>query len=182
MALSATVHVIELELADVDRNVYETLTLRVARHPSESGPYLIARVIAYALEYSEDLAFSKGLGSADEPAVWAYDPSGQLLAWIEVGTPDPARVHKARKAADDVAVYCHKDPYAWLKSLAAAKVHARDTIRLYLLDRRFVEALAETLERRVAWSLTRSEGTLYVQAGALSLTAPLTRLPWPQAE
>jgi uncharacterized protein YaeQ len=33
VALSATVYTFDIELADVDRHVYETLALRVARHP-----------------------------------------------------------------------------------------------------------------------------------------------------
>ena len=48
MALSATVYHLQIELSDVDRGVYEALDLRVARHPSESMPYLLTRVIAYA--------------------------------------------------------------------------------------------------------------------------------------
>ena len=49
MALSATVYHFQIELSDVDRDVYESLDLRVARHPSESTPYLLTRVIAARL-------------------------------------------------------------------------------------------------------------------------------------
>jgi hypothetical protein len=34
----------QIELSDVDRGVYESLDLRVARHPSESARYLLMRV------------------------------------------------------------------------------------------------------------------------------------------
>ena len=50
MALGATVHNFDIDLADADRGVYETLALRVARHPSESDEYLIVRVLAYCLD------------------------------------------------------------------------------------------------------------------------------------
>ena len=50
MALQATVHVFRVSLADSDRGVYETLELRVARHPSESAEYLVTRLLAYCLE------------------------------------------------------------------------------------------------------------------------------------
>ena len=46
MAVGATVHNFDVDLADSDRDVYETLALRVARHPSESDEFLIARVLA----------------------------------------------------------------------------------------------------------------------------------------
>src|ERR1019366_5481520 len=60
MALSATVYVFTVRLADADRGVYETLNLRVAQHPSESPEYLITRVLGFCLEYTEGIAFSKG--------------------------------------------------------------------------------------------------------------------------
>ena len=46
MALTATIYNFDIDLSDSDRNVYETLSLRVAQHPSESDEYLIARVLA----------------------------------------------------------------------------------------------------------------------------------------
>jgi hypothetical protein len=44
-------YVFTVRLADADRAVYETLTLRVAQHPSESPEFLVARVLAFCLEY-----------------------------------------------------------------------------------------------------------------------------------
>jgi uncharacterized protein YaeQ len=57
MALSATIYNFDIQLADADRNVYESLALRVARHPSESSDYLFTRVLAYCLEHTEGLTF-----------------------------------------------------------------------------------------------------------------------------
>jgi uncharacterized protein YaeQ len=42
--LTATIYNFDIDLADHDRNVFETLALRVARHPSESEEYLWTRV------------------------------------------------------------------------------------------------------------------------------------------
>ena len=36
VALGATMYVFEVRLSDTDRGVYETLTIRAARHPSET--------------------------------------------------------------------------------------------------------------------------------------------------
>jgi len=49
MALTATVHHVQVTLSDVDREVYEKLDLRLARHPSESVRYLLTRLLAYCL-------------------------------------------------------------------------------------------------------------------------------------
>ena len=73
MALSATVYHLQIELSDVDRGVYESLDLRLARHPSETMRYLLTRVIGYCLCYEPGIAFSKGLSNTEEPAVWARD-------------------------------------------------------------------------------------------------------------
>ncbi|HYQ82525.1 MAG TPA: YaeQ family protein, partial [Rubrobacter sp.] len=45
MALTATVYNFSIQLADVDRAVYETLELRVARQPSETAEYMLMRVL-----------------------------------------------------------------------------------------------------------------------------------------
>src|SRR5687768_11035084 len=115
MALGATVYNLDIDLADSDRGVYETLALRVARHPSESDEYLIARVLAYCVEYAEGIEFSRGgLSDPDEPPIAVRDLTGALRAWIDVGTPDAARLHKASKLCPRVAVYTQKDPSPWL--------------------------------------------------------------------
>ena len=101
-------YVFEVRLADADRAVFEVLTIRAARHPSETPEYLLTRLIAYCLEYSEGIAFSKGLSDPDEPAISVRDLTGAMLAWIEVGVPDASRLHKAAKAAPTVAVYSHR--------------------------------------------------------------------------
>ena len=49
-----------IELSDIDRSVYKSLDFRVAQHPSEIAPYLLSRVLAYALSYQEGLEFASG--------------------------------------------------------------------------------------------------------------------------
>ena len=92
MALTATIYNFDIDLADSDRGVYETLALRVAQHPSESDDYLMTRVIAYVMEYADGIEFSAGgLSNPDEPALTVRDLTGALRSWIEVGTPDADR-------------------------------------------------------------------------------------------
>src|SRR3954465_10384218 len=110
MALTATIYTFDIDLADADRGVYESLALRVARHPSEAEEYLLTRVLAYAMEFADGIEFSRGLSDPDEPAIAIRDLTGAIRAWIEIGTPDAARLHKASKASPRVAIYTHKDP------------------------------------------------------------------------
>ena len=76
MALTATIHNFDVELADGDRHVYESLALRIARHPSESEEYLVARLLAYLLEYAEGIEFSRGVSDPDEPTIHIYAEGG----------------------------------------------------------------------------------------------------------
>src|SRR6185503_17046000 len=123
MALSSTVFVFDIDLADADRQVYETLSLRVARHPSESDEFLVARVLAYCLEYREGIEFSRGLCDADEPPIAVRDLTGRYVSWIDVGTPSAERLHRAAKAAARVAVYIHKEHRQWLAEISGARIH-----------------------------------------------------------
>ena len=154
MALTATIYNFDIDLSDSDRGVYETVALRAAQHPSESNEYLIARVLAYLLEYAEGIEFSRGVSEPDEPTISIRDLTGKLTTWIEIGTPDSARLHKASKAAQRVAVYCHKEGSQWLKGLAAAGLPRAEDIELYAFDRAFIGDMASRLERRVAFSMS----------------------------
>ncbi len=176
MALTATIYNFDVELADSDRHVYESLALRVARHPSESEEYLVARLLAYLLEYSEGIEFSRGVSSPEEPAIVVRDLTGAIRTWIDVGTPDAARLHKASKTASRVAVYTHKDPAQFLKQLAGAKIHRAETLELYALDRALVSQLVARLDRRVAFSLSINDRELYVSIGSENLSGKVSQL------
>ena len=176
MALGATLYNFDIELADNDRHVYESLALRVAQHPSESDEYLIARVLAYLLEFAEGLEFSRGISDPDEPTMAVRDRTGAITAWIDVGAPAAARLHKASKAAGRVAVYTHRDPRQFLKQLADERIHRAEALELYAIDRTLVEALVARLERRVAFSVSVTDRELYVSIGTDTLTGLVVRL------
>jgi uncharacterized protein YaeQ len=176
MALTATIYNFDIELSDTDRHVYETLALRVARHPSESEEFLVARVIAYLLEYAEGIEFSRGVSTPDEPTIAVRDLTGALTVWIDIGTPDAARLHKASKLAPRVAVYTHKDPTQFLKQLAGKTIHNAEALELYAIDRTLVSALVARLERRIAFGVSVSDRELYVSIGSDQITGSVVRL------
>jgi uncharacterized protein YaeQ len=177
VALSATIYNFAIELADADRDVYESLELRAARHPSESEEYFVTRVLAYALEYSEGIAFSRGISDPEEPAITIRDLTGAMTTWIEVGAPDAARLHKASKAAPRVVVYTHKDPQQLMRNLAGERIHRAAAIELYAVDRGLVRELAARLERRMTFSMSVAGQTIYLSIDAATLSGGITRLP-----
>jgi uncharacterized protein YaeQ len=170
MALSSTMYVFTVRLADADRAVYESLLLRVAQHPSETPEYLVARVLAYCLEYAEGISFSRGLSDPEEPAILVRNLTGDLQAWIEVGLPEAARLHKAGKAARRVVVYAHRDVEPWLARLEGERIHRGEALEIYAVDRELIAGLVSRLERRMEFDLSVSERTLYLSLGDTTLS------------
>jgi uncharacterized protein YaeQ len=175
MALSATVYHFEIALSDSDRGVYESLSFRVAQHPSETGEYLATRVLAYCLEYTRGLNFSKGLSEPDVPALTVHDLTGVLTSWIEVGLPEPARLHKAAKACPRVVVYAHRDVSAWLPRLAGESIHRAGAIEIYAVDLPLIAAFAAQLTRRMKFDCVASDRHLYLSFGENTLSGSVTR-------
>ena len=176
MALGATIYNFDIELADNDRQVYESLALRVARHPSESEEHMIARVLAYVLEFTEGIAFSRGVSDPDDPTIAIRDLTGAITTWIDIGVPDATRLHRASKAAARVAVYTHKDPAQFLAHLANKRIHNVERLESYAIDRALVAALVARLERRVAFSASVTDRELYISIGAENFTGSIVSL------
>jgi len=163
MALPATMRKIQVALADSDRGIYEQLELRVAQHPSESDRYLVARVIARALEHGDGLEFSKGGVSDDtEPALVQRDLRGDLVAWIEIGSPSADRMHKATKASPRVVVYTWKNPEQLVDAIRERGVHRAEEIELFAMSTDWLDSIAATLDRTNTWELAVSGGVLYL--------------------
>ena len=176
MALTATIYNFDIDLADSDRGVYESIALRVAQHPSESDEYLIGRVLAYLLEYTEGIEFSRGVSEPDEPMIAVRDLTGRIQSWIDIGTPDGARLHKASKATERVVVYCHKDPNQWLKQLLDAKIHRAGALELYAIDRTLVADLVTRMDRRMSFAVSISGRELFIAIGSDNLTGHVSAL------
>jgi uncharacterized protein YaeQ len=183
MALPATVYRMTINLSDVDRGVYETLELRLARHPSETVKYLLTRVLAYALSYEDGIAFSKGgLSNSDEPPVAIHDATGLLLAWIDVGMPSAERLHKASKAARRVALFTSGDVELLRRDAASRPIHRAEALAIWRFEPSFLAALETYVTRDTTFELVRTEGQLYATIGGAMIEGRIERLafaaPW----
>lgn len=179
MALTSTIHRFQIQLSDVDRGVYESLDLRVAQHPSESAQRMLARVLAYVLRHEEGIDFGRGLSTVEEPALWVKDLRGEVTAWIDVGFPAATRLHRASKTGARVFVYVYaaKSAAPWLAEMAKATIHRKDEVEAWALPSELLDALEARLERNVSWSVTVSDGRLYVQQGDDTFEGTPERLP-----
>jgi uncharacterized protein YaeQ len=174
LAQTATIYNVTIDFSDLDRGVYETFDLRVARHPSETVEYMLVRLLAYCLEYEEGIALTEGLSSGDEPALVVRDLTGRMTAWIEVGLPDAARLHRGSKLAGRAAIYTHRDARQLLTQLSGAKIHRAGEIRIRAFDRPAIEELAALIERRASLAISVSDGELLVALGERTFTLAMT--------
>ena len=180
MALTATLYTFDIALSLVDRNVYERLAIKAACHPSESDEYLLTRVLAYCLEYTEGIAFSKGgISDSVDPAITIKDFTGAWRSWIEVGSPDAARLHQASKASPRVALYTHKEPRLLFRGYEGQRIHKAESVEVFAMDRELLSALAAKLDRRNAWTLSATEGHLYLDVGGETLEGTVESLKLP---
>lgn len=170
MALTSTIYTAVVDLSDVDRGVYESLDLRLAMHPSESAEYFVTRLLAYCLEYTPGIEFTTGLSNGEEPAIVVRDLTGRLTGWIEVGSPDAERLHRAAKLAERVAVYSHREPRTLLSQLEGKRIHRAAEIPIVFFDRAFMAAFVEKLDRRMRLSLSVTERHLYLDVNGASLS------------
>lgn len=178
MTLTATLYTFEIDLADHDRSVYDTLVVRAARHPSESEEFLWTRVLAFAAEYREGIEFSRGgLSDPDAPAIAVRDLTGRMTSWIDVGLPEAERLHRAMKATPRVAVYAHRDPAPLLRRFEGEKIHRAGALEFYAVDQPLLSGLVPLLARRMAFALAITESEWHVSIGDATLAGLLRRLP-----
>lgn len=176
MAQPSTLYRFHISLSDIDRGVYESLDLRIAKHPSEIDHFLLSRVLAYCLNYGQGLEFPPGgLSDPDQPALRLMNERGNIEMWIEIGNPSPKKLHKASKAANNLKVYTYKNAELLLKEMAAEKVHKAEAIEIYSFAPKFLDQLALWLERDNEWNVVAQEGSLSVSSSKGSLEGELSR-------
>jgi uncharacterized protein YaeQ len=175
MALTATLYHLDIALSDSDRGVYEALDLRVARHPSETMRYMLARTVALCLLWEDGIAFSKGLSTNDEPAVWLREPDGRIRLWVDVGQPGAERLHKASKAAARVVVCTYPDRSGLERSIAGARIHRAEHIEVLALPAALLDELSAVTDKKTHWDFVHTGGQIYVTVGNRTVEGPVTR-------
>jgi uncharacterized protein YaeQ len=179
MALPSTVYRASVQLSDLDRQVYEQLQTTIAKHPSETAERLVARLLAYALCFEEQLGFTKGVGSGDEPDLWSKGADGRVRLWVEVGTPDPERLAKSCRHVERAILFvCGPTQSRWLTQ-HLQKLAASRNLTVIGIDLDFLGKLVGNLQRAINWSLTVTEGALYLTVGDQTLETTLQHLNGP---
>ena len=176
MALPSIIYRATMEIADVDRGVYDTVQTTVARHPSETEERLVLRLLALALFYQPELSFTRGICAGDEPDLWLKGPDDRVLLWVEVGLPEAERLLKACRHAGKVALLAGgRATWNW-EQQHLPKLAGSGNLAVAALDQGFISKLTERLERSIAWSVTVTESTLYLAGGGGTLETSVRML------
>ena len=171
---ATTLYKFQIELSDIQRAMYQTLDFRIAQHPSESIPYMLTRILAYVLNFHEDLAFAPtGLHDPDAAAINIPEVNGGFKTLIEIGSPSARKLHKATKSAQTVKVYTYKNPLTLVEEIKADKVHRANEIEIYSLSPTFLAEIEPLLKRDNRWGILFNDGTITIQAGDLSVSGEL---------
>jgi uncharacterized protein YaeQ len=168
MALKPTIYKAQIELADSDRNCFESLSLTLAKHPSETLERMVVRLLAYCLSCTRGLEFTKGISTADEPDLWVHSDTGEIQNWIEVGHPETPRLRKACGRARQVSVYAFaKSTPTWWR-LNSEALNALPHLQVWQLDWTEVQAAANLIERTVQLNASIVGGIIYLDNGSAS--------------
>lgn len=177
MALKSTVYKADLQVSDMDRHYYQNHALTIAQHPSETDERMMVRVLAFALNADDALAFGKGLSSDDEPDLWRKELTGEVDLWIELGQPDEQRIRRAAGRARRVIVYTYSGRGAevWWKKMSQA-VGRTKNVSVVDIDPVTVEALAALTQRTMQLQFMVQDGEAQVISGDAIVPIVLTPL------
>jgi uncharacterized protein YaeQ len=175
MALKATVFKASLNVADMDRHYYQDHTLTIARHPSETDLRMMTRLAVYSLNADEQLSFTKGISTDDEPDLWIKDYSNQIKHWIELGQPDEKRIRQACAKAEKVSIYCYSGHGAqlWWEQISP-QLERFEHLRVINLDATALESLAQLADRSMDLSAFIQDGEISISNGDANIGVPQT--------
>jgi len=176
MALKATIYKANIELADMDRNYYDSLQLTIAQHPSETAQRLIVRILAYILNAHQDLQFGKGVSDENEAAIWQKNYSDEIELWIELGQLDEKRLKKASNQAKSVKLYCYGSSAKTWWDQAESSLRKFNRLTIELFTQETCDALVKLLSRNMDFQCSIQDGQLWLSSGNETLLVETTKL------
>jgi uncharacterized protein YaeQ len=174
MAISSTINKVSLNIADIDRHYYQSHELTVAQHPSETDLRFMMRLIAFMANASEQLCFTKGLSTNDEPELWQKTLTDDIELWIELGQPDEKRIRKACGRAQQVIVYTYDERKAkvWWEQMQE-KLQRFNNLKVFRINAKGVDSMAK---RSMQLQCNIQDGEIYLNDDNSSFTISLDRL------
>ena len=163
MAQKATIYKVELSVSDMDRHYYETHKLTVAKHPSETDERLMVRLLAFALNANEQLEFSRGLSTDDEPDLWEKSLSGETELWVTLGLPSEKIIRQSCGKAKEVIIYSYggRTAEVWWDKIKNSTTRF-ENLKVINLAEAETSKLAQQANRSMKLQVNIQEGDLMV--------------------
>lgn len=132
MAAGSSIYKASINLANLNTNYYEDLSLTIAMHPSENEVRMMYRLLAYLYSAHERLEFADGLGNPDLPDIWQKDLRGDIEHWVDLGQPDEKRIKKASSRSEKVSIFTYTPSKAltWFDKIKS-KVKTNKKLNIY---------------------------------------------------
>jgi uncharacterized protein YaeQ len=181
MAIKATIYKATLQIDDLDRQLYVSHDITIARHPSETDERMMIRMLAFALNVPANndrglLEFGKDMWDADEPALVQRDLTGQLEHWIEIGQPDEKQIQRLSGRSRRVSIYSFASSTpVWWKGLADKLSRAKNVV-IWEVPAAQSQALSALAQRTMHLHVTRQEDSVWFTEGEKSVEVVPVRL------
>ncbi|NRA84971.1 MAG: YaeQ family protein [Gammaproteobacteria bacterium] len=163
MATKATIFKANINVADMDREVYLDKNLTVAQHPSETVQRMMLRIVAWALNANDQLGFTKGLSDEDQPDLWQVSYSDEIELWVDLGTPDEKRIKKGSVRGKKSVIYTYGENSArnWWKQ-QQSNARKFKNLEVYFIDDQSMTALADAATRTMNLQFTIQGGEVWL--------------------
>jgi uncharacterized protein YaeQ len=179
MALTASIFKVQLHISDMDRHYYQSHTVTLAQHPSENDLRMMVRLMAFVLNAHEELSFTKGLSTQDEPDVWHKTLSDEIELWIELGQLEEKRLRQACGKAKKVIIYTYNDKQAgpWLTQMQP-HFSRQKSLEVYHINSHASEQLAKLVAKNMELQVSIQDGEVFVSSEQGDVTfTPEQRFP-----
>ncbi|RHW74925.1 YaeQ family protein [Colwellia sp. RSH04] len=180
MALKSTIYKANIELADMDRNYYDSLQLTIAKHPSETDQRMMVRLIAFLLNAHTDLSFGKGVSDEDEAAISLVNYSGEINLWIELGQVDEKRLKKACNKAEQVKLYSYGASVNTWWSQVENALNKFGKLTVEYFEQETCDALVNFISRSMDFQCSIQDGQMWLTSNDETLLIETKVLKPPQ--
>lgn len=170
MALKATIYKVDLQITNMDRHYYQSHALTLACHPSENEERMMVRLLAFCIHANDDLVFTGGLSTENEPELWQKNLQGDIELWIDLGQMDEKRIRKACARSDQVVIYTYqqRSAHVWWDNIKD-KLRRFDNLRVFHLKNETVKKLADMAQRNMQIQCTIEDANIWLTDSEMSI-------------
>ena len=158
----------------MDKQRYESVAQHIALHPSETLERMVLRLLAYCMNMHDQLSFTKGLSSDNEPDLWQKSYADEMELWIELGLPDVKRIKKASSISKLVKLYVYggQGVEQWWKQVQS-DLKKFNNVDVYRFDLAAVNQFASQIERSMRISVMIQDNVISFSWGEKMLEFPM---------